>query len=208
MIKAQAANAAAGERMIAALSGYSKIAQESTGEVYLKTTSNRLRSELSEAFGMYVDARARARPKSFHHVYEWGMVGQPSGRLFQVTGQNHGSASFSLGYKLLPSSVPVSALPGGDHVFRMKAEIMENQVTVVIRPINARMLVFDVDGRTIFTPGPVTVTTPGGRAVANSMRDAFSGYFNPAAINSNPVYQNVINNASKTITDRLKKARV
>jgi len=206
MIRGAASNAAQGERMVKALTGYSKLAQESTSDTYLKTTSNRLRSELSEAFGMYVDAKARSRPKSFHHVYEWGMVGQPSGRLFQVTGQNHGSASFTLGYKLLPSSVPVSALPGGDHVFRMKAEIMENQVTVVIRPVNARMLVFDVGGRTIFTPGPVTVTTPGGRAVANSMSNAFSGYFNSAAINKNPVYQNVINNASKTIIDRLRKS--
>ena len=203
MMRGAATNAAQGERMVKALTGYSKLAQESTSDTYLKTTSNRLRSELSEAFGMYVDAKARSRPKSFHHVYEWGMVGQPGGRLFKVRGQHHGTAAFTLSYDLLESSSPV---PGGDHVFRMKAEIMENQVTVVIRPVNARMLVFDVAGRTIFTPGPVTVTTPGGRAVANSMGDAFSGYFNSAAINKNPVYQNVINNASKTIIDRLRKS--
>jgi hypothetical protein len=203
MIKGQAANAAAGQKMTAALTAYSKMATASTDSTYMRTVSTRLRSELSEAFELYVDAKARARPKSFHHAYEWGEVGSPSGRLFKVTGQNHGSSGFTLGYKMLPSSSPV---PGGNHVFQMKASIMEDQVTVVIRPVNARVLVFDLNGRTVFTPGPVTVTTPGGRAVAGALGSAFSNYFIASSINKNPIYTNIMENAKTTINKRIERA--
>jgi hypothetical protein len=203
MIKGRASNIAAGEKMTAALRAYSKMAATSTDSTYMRTVSTRLRSELSTTFGAYVDAKARARPKTFHHVYEWGEVGSPSARLFKVTGQSHGSSGFTLSYQLLPSSSPV---PGGDHVFRMKASIMEDQVTVVIRPVNARVLRFDVNGRTVFTPGPVTVATPGGRAVANSLGSTFSNYFNAASINKNPVYTNIMQSAKTTINKRIERA--
>ena len=32
-------------------------------------------NQLQEDFGLYVDAKSRTAPKSFHHVYEWGRVG-------------------------------------------------------------------------------------------------------------------------------------
>ncbi len=34
-------------------------------------------------FGNYIDALARSKPKSLHHVYEWQRAGNKTARLFK-----------------------------------------------------------------------------------------------------------------------------
>ena len=40
--------------------------------------------QLQVDFGDYIDAKARTSPKSFHHVYEWGRIGEDEARLFKL----------------------------------------------------------------------------------------------------------------------------
>ena len=42
-------------------------------------------NQIDKDFGQYMDAQARSKPKSLHHVYEWNKVGNPSHRLFNLT---------------------------------------------------------------------------------------------------------------------------
>jgi hypothetical protein len=52
----------------------------------------------------------------------------------------------------------------------------------------------------------VTVTTPGGRAVAGALGSAFSNYFIASSINKNPIYTNIMENAKTTINKRIERA--
>ena len=40
--------------------------------------------QLEVDFGDYIDAKSRTSPKSFHHVYEWGRIGDDEARLFKL----------------------------------------------------------------------------------------------------------------------------
>jgi len=129
---------------------------------------------IKDALNKYIDAKARSNPESFHHIYEWEMTGQPNGRLFD----------FSISYtknlikftgKLLPSRTPS---PNSGDVFRDKATIMEDSVTITIEPKDANVLVFENDGETIFTSASVTIENPGGAEVGGSFENAIQDFFN------------------------------
>lgn len=120
-------------------------------------------------FEAYVDNIARANPKSLHHVYEPGMVGASNGRLFQGSISETGKPS--LVYKFKESKVPGKS----GHIFRNKAFIMEEGIPVTITPKNAKILVFEVDGRVV-SSYKVVVNDPGGRAVQGSFVKLFNHF--------------------------------
>ena len=85
--------------------------------VIAKMVSNRIVQErftkmmfeqIEKDFGQYIDAQARIKPKSLHHVYEWKKAGNPSARLFnlKVISQNGFSFKVNYEFKLSKSSVP------------------------------------------------------------------------------------------------------
>jgi hypothetical protein len=136
--------------------------------------------QLQVDFGDYIDAKARSGPKSFHHVYEWGRIGDDEARLFKLNKLPADGLSLKVNYELIDSkSFVPSENSNNKHVFIKKAEVMEEGKPVVIAPRFSERLVFDVSGYTVFMPKgqPVTVRKPGGAGTKNSFFSAYKYFF-------------------------------
>ena len=142
--------------------------------------------QLQVDFGDYVDAKARTAPKSFHHVYEWGRIGDDEARLFRLKKLPADGLSLKVNYELTDSkSFVPSENSNNKHVFIKKASVMEEGKTVVIAPRFSERLVFDIDGYTVFMPkgASVTVRKPGGAATKNSFFSAYRYFFTGQLVN-------------------------
>ena len=135
---------------------------------------NNLGKDTVEALKMFVDANAKMDPMSMHHVYEWGKVGMASKRLFKVT-----HTVSNLGLSIKSDFKQSTSIKQGSLVpFYNKARIMEYGQPVVIKPINASVLSFNVGGEQIFTKNPVNVSNPGGDWVQGSYEKTFDNFMN------------------------------
>ena len=128
-----------------------------------------------EKFMNAVDREAVKNPKAFHHVYEWGRLGSPDGRLFILERRGILNGSLDIETSFLPSRVPVQSeisrtgrMPrtsNSTNIFRYKAEVMEsgqqvNFTTNQTTPIG-------VDG--FVAPGTrINILNPGGVQTKNS----------------------------------------
>jgi len=66
--------------------------------------------QIDKDFGEYIDALARTRPKSLHHVYEWNKAGNKSSRLFKLNKLSENGLSFRVNYEFKPSRSLSSSL--------------------------------------------------------------------------------------------------
>lgn len=131
-----------------------------------------LATKMAMEFGQYMDMTSAASPHNFHHVYEWGMVGQQDGRLFELTVTPNGRSA-TISYNFKPSIVPNE----NGVVFVDKAEVMESGDTVTFEtdkpvPIN--------DGES-FRVGQFTFV-PGGNGTSGAFREAFVLYFSSKTV--------------------------
>ncbi len=135
------------------------------------SASNRIRnagaSIISRYFDAYVDAAARMDPSRYHHIYEFGMTGSKNGRLFKSSIKNG-----EISYSLQDASVPNN----NGYPFTKKAFVMEAGRPVVINPNSSTLLVYELNGETIFSEGSV-VQSPGGAYVAGAFNKIFSDFF-------------------------------
>jgi hypothetical protein len=132
-------------------------------------------AELSvDVFYDYLDGLARTHPGMLHHVYEWGQVGNPAERLFELTTKVSGKYVEVAANFLQSSSVSENS----NEPFYNKAEIMEDGVPVVINQVNAKALFFVVDGEEFFRLGPIVILNPGGEATRGSFVKAFNEFYN------------------------------
>lgn len=140
-----------------------------------------------EAMKEFIDSVARTSPETMHHVYEWGQTGSPQARLFDID-YTISNLGLSLNSTFRQST---SIKSGSTTPFYNKASIMENGIPVTIRPKASRVLVFEQNGETVFTPNPVQVSNPGGPDVAGSYEKAFdmfiNQYFSQAFLNSSGI---------------------
>ena len=138
--------------------------------------------QINKDFGEYIDALARSKPKSLHHVYEWKKVGNKNARLFQINLISQQGLSFKIGaeFKLSKSFVPSSNKSSRRHVFANKAMIIEEGKPLTIYPKHSQRLVFEYNGETVFMPKgkSVTVKRPGGSGATNQFVLAYSRFFN------------------------------
>lgn len=139
-----------------------------------KIFAENLGREAIEDLKEFIDANARLSPETMHHVYEWYLSGSPDARLFDIE-YEASSGGLSV-YSTFRQSASVRN--GSTTPFYNKAEIMENGIPVIIKPVRAQALVFNDDGATVFTKGPVKVTEPGGDAVQGSYERVFDAFFN------------------------------
>jgi hypothetical protein len=137
--------------------------------------------QLNKDFGDYIDAQARIKPKSLHHVYEWKKTGQESARLFKLNKLTKDGLSFQIAYefKLSKSKVPKNKKSKSSYVFANKAFIMELGKPITISPKASKRLVFEVNGYTVFMPkgASVVVRRPGGTATTSSFKMAYQHFF-------------------------------
>jgi len=151
-----------------------------------------LGKEAIEDLKEFIDANARVSPETLHHVYEWYQSGSPDARLFDLDYEASGGG-LSINSTFRQS---VSVRNGSTTPFYNKAEMMENGIPVIIKPVRAQALVFqDDDGSTVFTKGPVKITEPGGDAVQGSYEKVFdmffSNYFTQSFLQHSQVMQKV-----------------
>lgn len=143
-------------------------------------------NQINKDFGEYIDAKARTSPKSYHHVYEWGRIGDESARLFKINKVSTDGLSLRINYNLLDSkSFVPSSNSKRKHVFVKKASVMESGKTVVISPKYSERLVFDINGYTVFMPKgrSITVAKPGGVATKNSFLSSYKYFFTGQLVN-------------------------
>jgi hypothetical protein len=130
-------------------------------------------AEVVEGIKEFIDVNARINPAALHHVYEWYQTGSPSARLFDI---NYISNQIGLSFNSTFRQ-SVSVKNGSKVPFYNKAQIMENGVPVVIRPVSAQVLSFNENGEQVFTRGPVVVSDPGGQAVQGGYERVFDMFF-------------------------------
>lgn len=132
-------------------------------------------SLMVDEFINYMTVIAGAEPSRFHHVYEWGQVGDPSARLWQdvlVGGGNSRVATFT--WRASKQTVPVrddfkAAGVKQIHVFVWKAPVMEYSTGLTITPKRGNVLAYftgptnpDNKYKMQFTKNPIRVKNPGG----------------------------------------------
>jgi hypothetical protein len=136
----------------------------------------------------YIDASAGSNPRAMHHIYEWMQTGSPEARLYDLsyTVSNLG-LSFKSKFTQSQSFSRDSNTP-----FYDKARIMEQGIPVKIAPVRSDVLVFDINGETVFTKKEVTVQNPGGTEVVGSFERAVDefmlGYFKQSFIRASGLY--------------------
>ena len=156
------------------------ISKLTTNKSFQNAFGKMMFDQINTDFGNYIDALARSKPKSLHHVYEWKKSGNKTARLFKLNKTEQVGLSFGVNYEFLPSKSMVPSSNGRRrHVFANKASIMEKGNPLVIRPKNAERLVFQIDDETIFMPkgASVTVKRPGGSGARNQFTLAHSRFF-------------------------------
>jgi hypothetical protein len=134
----------------------------------------------AESLNKYVDAKARGNPNALHHVYEWGQVGNPAGRLFEIEPIPGPNVIRFSGRFLASESVSDTATTP----FIYKAETMENGITIVVAPHFAEYLKFEVNDTLVFTKNAITIEHPGGDAVAGSFGRVVDSFFTTYFTNS------------------------
>ena len=186
-------NAALKDSTVAQISAYIYY----NAQVISKLTSNKqfqskfssvIFEQIDKDFGEYIDALARTRPKSLHHVYEWKRTGNKSARLFKLSILSQSGLSFKVGHSFLPSKsfVPSSKFSKRRHVFIDKASVMEKGEPLIVSPRYASRLVFESNGMTVFMPEgkPVRIARPGGAAARNQFYLAHARFFNGQLVNN------------------------
>ena len=162
------------------------ISKLTTNKAFQNAFSKLMFDQINLDFGNYIDALARSKPKSLHHVYEWKKSGNKTARLFKLNKTEQVGLSFGVNYEFLPSKSMVPSSSGRRrHVFANKASIIEKGNPLVIRPKSAERLVFQIDGETVFMPkgASVTVKRPGGSSARNQFTLAHSRFFSGNLVN-------------------------
>jgi hypothetical protein len=148
---------------------------------------------LAVDFYDYIDAKAKTDRKKFHHIYEFGEIGQPNSRLFKVISARNttGSGGFEKGtrasVRFLNAKKPTpesSSFSGKQYVFKNKALVFERGTPIKIKPNNSRnLLVFPEnkkgtgeDRKWVFTEKPVIIQNPGGKRTTGALANTFRYY--------------------------------
>jgi len=156
---------------------------------------NNLGKEIIETLKDFIDTNARVDPETLHHVYEWYQTGSPEARLFDIDYIVTGNNGLSFNYTFSQSS---SYSKNSNVPFYDKAEIMERGTPVTIRPKEASVLSFNVDGEQVFTKKPIVVDNPGGTNVQGgferTIKTFFDSYFTQAFLMTSGVLEH-LNNA-------------
>lgn len=170
---------------------YAEINNKIDGIKELKSSDTK-RQILSAAFSISslkfvrtTNMLARSAKSNFHHVYEWGQVGNESGRLFRIIKKQNSSSSMSIYYKFNNSKkmAPIASelkVPGKtgrvvskSGIFKNKASVMENGSPVSF--VTQRTIAIPSNGQVAFIPAGknITIRNPGGSSTSGSFETHF-----------------------------------
>lgn len=142
-----------------------------------------------DVLNKFIDTKARIDKDSLHHVYEWGQVGDPGGRLFNIEVSATRTSIIFYG-NFLPSK---SISDNATEPFVDKAQIMENSIMIEVSPKSSNVLAFEADGETVFTTDSVYIANPGGDGVAGSfgkvVEEFFDNYYTNTVLMQSGIFQ-------------------
>ena len=165
-----------GKSFIDTLTNVTNYSQGFIDEV--KRSQNKVTEKIASTsvnvFYDYLDGLARSHPGMLHHVYEWGQVGDPFGRLYELSVSLQGKSAV-VSADFLQSNL---ASPSSKEPFYDKADIMEEGIPLVIQEKDAQALFFEIDGEEFFRRGPIYIANPGGSNTRGSFVRAFNEFYN------------------------------
>ena len=127
-------------------------------------------------------------PELLHHVYEWEKVGSPEARLFDLDYKIS-----NIGITFTSSLKQSTSIKNGSNVpFYNKAKIMEQGLSVTIRPKKADALRFEINGEEVYTSRGVVIDNPGGQTQGQFdkvINNFFGVYFRQSFLNSSGLLQ-------------------
>lgn len=142
-----------------------------------------------ESLKKYIDVKARANPELLHHVYEWNQVGNPSARLFEINAVASKTNIVITGEFIASRSVSENS----NEPFVDKANVMENAISILVKPKSSDVLAFDVNGQQVFTVNSIFIENPGGDRVAGSfgktVNDFFEVYFTTTVLKQSGIFE-------------------
>lgn len=164
-----------------------------TAKMSERKIANKMGELSIDVFYEYMDGLARSHPGMLHHVYEWGKVGDPFSRLFELKAQLSGKKTEIVAEFLQSQSISDSS----NVPFYNKAEVMEEGIPVIIQEVEAKALFFEIDGQEFFRTGPIVISNPGGSQTRGSFVKAFNdfydNYFEDVYLRSIKFYENLRN---------------
>jgi hypothetical protein len=154
-----------------------------------KTFNSELGEYSVDILKKFIDSKARMSPESLHHVYEWGQVGAPGGRLFEINSSATRTSIFFYGDFLASNSVSDNS----SEPFIQKARIMENAILIEISPKSSNVLAFEADGESVFTADSIYIDNPGGDEVSGSfgrvVEEFFDNYYTNTVLMQSGIMQ-------------------
>lgn len=141
---------------------------------------------MEEQFIDHMSTLALANPSAYHHVYEWGRVGDPTARLWDDVLIGKGTVrQATFRWRPSKSVVPVTAEAEEVgvqeiHVFIWKAPIMEYSQDITINPHTENGISYFTgpantnDWELKWFRGPVHVRDPGGPYVKGAFTQAYT----------------------------------
>lgn len=149
-------------------------------------------------FVLHMSREATSHPKKFQHMYEWGMVGDPHGRLWKHILRGRGGMrqltwDFKASQKIVPVSDNLRSVGVKQvHIFHWKAPVLELGLPVRISPKLARFLVFEAKqnarrsassgvgfevGGIVFHRGTISIDRQGSNQSWNAFTNEFTRWF-------------------------------
>ena len=125
---------------------------------------------LVKYFEEYYANLTRTNRYLYQHVYEFDKAGDNKYKLFKANISSAAGVA-KIKYNFIDSKIPNK----NGYIFKNKASVMESGQEVIIKPKNSQVLVFDINGDTVFSKSEITVKNPGGN-VAGNFEEQFNKY--------------------------------
>ena len=162
--------------------------------------NRKLGEESVDAFYEYLDSLARSNPGMLHHVYEWGQIGDPFGRLYDLSlSINNTSAVVDAEFLQSETINPKQRKreDSNPEPFYNKSAMMEDGAEIIINEVDAQALFFEIDGEEFFRHGPIVIANPGGSKTRGSFvkefKEFYGKYFTEVHLKSIRFYQSFQN---------------
>lgn len=208
-------------QLIEDLDGFVGNIEELANPKVLDQISRAVFSITSKRFMIDIDNYARLNPKKMHHIYEWGKIGNSTGRLFTLERSLILDGSLLISTNFLPSKLPVPInpqllVPGKTgkavsrrSIFSNKAKVMEKGTPV---SFNAKrvLAILGNDGTAFIAKGTrINILHPGGIQTKNAFATYLLEWYTKkggAIMDSSGLYERIANDVSLVLSSNNPKA--
>ena len=205
------------KQIVSELNGFVANIKQLTNPSVINELSKGIFSITGKRFVIAVDSYARSNPKKMHHVYEWGQIGQPEGRLFVIERSSIIDGSLIIGSKFLKSSLPVPInplllTPGNTgktvtsrSIFSNKASVMEDGKSVSF--VAKKILSFvGSEGLVFVSPNTqINILNPGGRGVKGAFAEFMLAWYTEngnTIMDNSGFYEKISNDVSIALNQK------